>query len=607
MKSRASITWFRDLQQVLQQLSPARRRQLRWLMALMVASAFGEALSIGLLIPFLTSIQNADLLLDHPKWHAVLDALSIQSPAALIGSFSILFMVVAIGTNLIHMLAIYGQSRLAAAVGTDLSAKALAKVLDQPYTFHVQNHSIDLSTTIQHDVATISSSVLPQTLLLGTNLITALAILATLLVINVRAALAAFLAFTASYVWVTLRNKHLLRRNTEAARHGYRSSLKILQAALGGIKDILLDGTQSYFVSLHQQAERPLKQAVASTQTLSQIPRYLLESMAFVMVGAFVWLKGSQTHGVDLVPTLGAFALGGIRLLLALQRCYSAITVIDGHRANVRSFLHLMELEGAPRSSSGLLHLLPLQSRFTVDRVTYTHPGGSTPSLEGISLVIEAHAMVGFVGESGSGKTTLANLIMGLLYPNSGELRIDGTLLTPETAPGWQKCIAHVPQDIFIVDGTFTENIAFGVPPGDIDPLRVAQAARWARLEPLIQSRPGGYDAKVGERGTHLSGGQRQRIGIARALYKNASLIVFDEATSALDTHTEQELMESINSLRSQVTIVLIAHRISTVQRCDRIFEFSAGRLVASGTYTELLASSPGFRLLAGKGQGDAR
>jgi ABC-type multidrug transport system fused ATPase/permease subunit len=304
------------------------------------------------------------------------------------------------------------------------------------------------------------------------------------------------------------------------------------------------------------------------------------------------------------LPTIGVFAFGTMRLMPAMQQVYGAFTnlrtgqrVLDDLHAEYTTAL--AELNARPRSAPGGARL-PLREILELDDLSFAYPKAERPALRGVTLRIPAHSTVGIVGGTGAGKTTLIDLILGLLIPDSGEIRVDGRRLDRDTLRLWQQSLGYVPQSIYLVDDSVRANIAFGVPPGQIDDAAVERAARLAALHDFVTNElPEGYATVVGERGVRLSGGQRQRIGIARALYHEPDLLVFDEATSALDNITERVVMEAVNSMQGARTIILIAHRLSTVRNCDVIHLMEHGSVAASGTYDELVARNETFRRMA--------
>jgi ATP-binding cassette subfamily B protein len=344
----------------------------------------------------------------------------------------------------------------------------------------------------------------------------------------------------------------------------------------------------------------PLMRAQGNNTFIAGSPRCAVEALGMALIAALAYGLSRQTGGIaTALPVLGALALGAQRLLPALQMGYSAWASIAGQHASLADAIELLDqplpaeiLQPAPAP-------LSFQDAIRFDAVRFHYISAGPWVLDGFNLTIPKGARVGFVGSTGSGKSTTLDLLMGLLMPTEGEILVDGQPVSGDRLRAWQRTIAHVPQSIYLADTTLAENIAFGVPRSAIDLQRVQQAARQAQIADFIESRPEGYSAFVGERGIRLSGGQRQRIGIARALYKQASVLVFDEATSALDNATERSVMDAIEGLSRDLTILLIAHRLTTVLRCDTIVELEHGRVMAQGTYEQLLECSPSFRKMA--------
>jgi ABC-type multidrug transport system fused ATPase/permease subunit len=360
---------------------------------------------------------------------------------------------------------------------------------------------------------------------------------------------------------------------------------------------VILDGSQGVFERRYQAADRPLRRASASNAFIGVAPRYLIEAVAMSLIAALATVLVYQGQDLNrIVPVLGTLALGANRLLPALQQCFGAITVVRGTEVSLRRVIEALQRPVDPVRLQPLPLPLPLERALTLEHVWFRYGESQDWVLQDLCLQIPANQTVAFVGSTGSGKSTTADLILGLLTPQRGQVLVDGVPLAGERLRAWQHTVAHVPQSIFLSDGSITENIAFGVESETVDFVQVQQAAQLAKIAEFIESLPAGYDTYVGERGIRLSGGQRQRIGIARALYKRASVIVFDEATSALDNATEREVMAAIEALSGQLTIILIAHRLTTVEKCDCIFELYQGKVIHQGKFQTLSSSSETFQ-----------
>jgi ATP-binding cassette subfamily B protein len=358
--------------------------------------------------------------------------------------------------------------------------------------------------------------------------------------------------------------------------------MKLVREGLGGIRDILLDQSQEVFEDTFREFDARYRRAQAANSLINSAPRHIVESAALILV-AFVAVGVSFRQGgvVNALPLLGAFALGSQRLIPLLQQVYAGWSQCLGNIHALRDTLNLLRapvVVSIPRSTTQ--PPLPFTREIVIDNVSFRYGDGAY-AVSGASLRIPRGARVGVVGRSGGGKSTLLDLLMGLLEPTSGEIRVDGQLLDAATRPHWQRQIAHVPQAIYLADRSIAANIAFGEAEDRIDMERMEAAARQAEIHDFIMGLPEGFGTRVGERGVQLSGGQRQRVGIARALYKRASLLIFDEVTSALDEATEAAVMKSIAAIESGRTVVIVTHRISNLDSCDFIVRMDGGRLVA--------------------------
>ena len=577
-------------------LSRRRKFQFGLVLALMLISAFTEVVSLGAVLPFLGILISPDRIFNHPLAADVVLALGITSADQLVLPLTIAFVTAALLAGAIRMLLLWVSTRLAYASGTDLSIDMYQRTLYQPYSVHLARNSSEVISGVTSKVSK-TVDVLSFFLQLISSAVLLMALIGTLIAIDPVVALVAASGFGISYGLVTWFTRRRLNRNGQRIAHEQTQVIKALQEGLGGIRDVLLDGTQSAYCNIYRKADYSLKRAMAGNLFISGSPRFAMEALGITLIAALAYGLSNQPGGIaTALPTLGALALGTQRLLPALQQAYSAWSGIVANRA---SLVDTIELLDQPLSAEALrTDILPLhfQGFMRFDNVRFRYSSKGPWVLDSLNLTIPKGSRVGFVGSTGSGKSTTLDLLMGLLYPTEGEFLVDGKPIGGNNARAWQQTIAHVPQSIFMADSTIAENIAFGVPPEAIDLERVEQAAHRAQIAEFIEKQPEGYDTFVGERGIRLSGGQRQRIGIARALYKQASVLVFDEATSALDNATEQSVMRSIEGLSHDLTVLIIAHRLTTVQHCDVIVELEHGRVVAQGTYEQLLESSPTFR-----------
>jgi ATP-binding cassette subfamily B protein len=366
--------------------------------------------------------------------------------------------------------------------------------------------------------------------------------------------------------------------------------VKALQEGLGAIRDVLLDGTQNVYCDVYRKAILKLQRAGGENNFINQAPRYAMEALGMALIAAFVLALSHRPGGVAAaLPILGMLALGAQRLLPLMQQLYGNWSVVAGSKAALADVMALLDQPLPAQAGQPEPEPLKLRDAIRFDNVGFRYGSNGPLVLDGINLTIPKGARVGFIGSTGSGKSTSLDLLMGLLEPTQGKILVDGQPVSLQHQRAWQRTVAHVPQSIFLADRTIAENIAFGILPEQIDLERVRRAAQQARIAEFIESRPEAYSAVVGERGVRLSGGQRQRIGIARALYKQASVLIFDEATSALDNETEQAVMQAIERLSEDLTILIIAHRLTTLKNCDLIVKLDCGKIIEKNTYAQII------------------
>lgn len=581
-------------------LSGRRQNQFRLLLVLMLLSAFTEIVSLGAVLPFIGIITAPEVVFKSPMVADLVRVWGITSADQLVLPFTVGFAVAALVAGLIRLLLLWASTRLAFASGADLSIEVYRRTLYQPYQVHVARNSSEVINGITNKVNSVVFGVLLPVLTLMSSMVLLVAVTLALIAMNPWMALTTTFGFGITYGVIAWMFRRKLNRNSERIAYEQTQVLKALQEGLGGIRDVLLDGTQPVYCDVYRKADQPARLAQGGNIFMGHCPRYAIEAVGMIVIAALAYNFGRQAGGVAMaLPMLGALALGAQRLLPALQQAYNSWAVIIGSHASVVDTLDLLNQPLQEDALKPVPAPLVFRSAIAFKALRFRYSSEGPWVLDGIDLAIPKGARVGFVGRTGSGKSTLLDLLMGLLIPTEGEVLVDGQSIGGSRLREWQRAIAHVPQSIFLADATIAENIAFGVSLAAIDTQRVQQAARQAQIADFIEGRPEGYGALVGERGIRLSGGQRQRIGIARALYKRASILVFDEATSALDNTTEQSVMDAIDGLDRDLTILLIAHRLTTVRRCDSIIELEHGRVVGEGSYEQMLERSPTFRRMA--------
>ena len=579
----------------------SRRRQLQFgaALLLMLVSTFAEMISLGAVIPFLGVLIAPDKMLSHPIAARAAEVFGITSSADLLLPFTIAFAVAALVAGGIRVLLLWSNTRLAYASGSDISFDVYRRTLYQPYQVHLARNSSEVSSGLDYKVG-YAVGVLLQSLIFVSSLLLLIALLTALLVIDAAVILAAAISFGACYGLMSWMSRKRLESNAQRIARESTQVVKAVQEGLGGIRDVLLDGTQPFYCDIYRRADYPLRLAMGNNIFIAGSPRFLMEAIGMVLIAALAYSLSYQAGGVaSALPELGALAMGAQRLLPSLQQSYAAWAGIVGSRTALTEILEFLDQPLPAEALQPAPTPLHFQKSIRFDAVRY-HYGSEGPwVLDGFNLSIQKGARIGVVGGTGSGKSTMLDLLMGLMEPSQGRILVDALPIGGERRRAWQRTIAHVPQSIYLADTTVAENIAFGVPREEIDMERVREAARQARIADFVESHAEGYNVFVGERGVRLSGGQRQRVGIARALYKQVTVLVFDEATSALDNATEQEVMNAIEGLNRDLTIVIVAHRLTTVKRCDKIFEISSGQVVAQGTYEHLLECSSSFRKMA--------
>jgi ABC-type multidrug transport system fused ATPase/permease subunit len=574
-------------------ISPRRRGQFGLLLGLMIFASFAEILSIGAVLPFLGTLTAPARVFEHPFTQPINQALGLTHPEQLLLPLTIAFGLAAIVAGAMRLLLLWASTRLSFAAGADISISIYRRTLYQPYAVHCARNSSEVINGISNKASGVIYSVIVPTLTLISSCVMLVSILIALLSVEPVIALAAFGGFGLIYVFIIRLTRKQLIADSQRVAQESTHVIKSLQEGLGGIRDVLIDGSQSTYCQIYRNADLPLRRAQGNSLFISVCPRYAMEALGMMLIAGLAYSLAQQPDGITkAIPVLGALALGAQRLLPVLQQAYGAWSGIRGGQASLQDTLELLEQPLPDYANLPAAEPLPFKHDISLKQLSFRY-GPQTPYvLEQINLTIAKGSRVGFIGTTGSGKSTLLDIVMGLLQPTDGTLEIDGHPVTPGSNRAWQAHIAHVPQAIFLADSTIEENIAFGVPKDLIDAQRVRQAAQQAQIADIIENWPKKYQTFVGERGIRLSGGQRQRIGIARALYKQADVIIFDEATSALDNETEQAVMQAIEGLGEGLTILIIAHRLTTLKNCTQIVELGYGGIMRTGTYQSVVAQS---------------
>jgi len=568
-----------------------RRYQFILLIGLTLVSSLGEIVSIGAVVPFIGILTQPEKVFNHPLMENVVQVLDIASAEGLILPLVVAFALAALIAGGLRLLLLWASIRLANATGAELGIEVYRRTLYQPYHIHVSLSSSHIISGITQKIVSVTQ-VLISLVLIGASTILFLGILMTLLVIDPMVATVSVVCFGVSYGLIAWKTRFTLEQNSKNIAQEQTRVVKALQEGLGAIRDVILDGSQAVYSDVYRKAVLKLQYAIGGNRFISQSPRYIMEAIGIVVITILAYSLSRRSGGMTAqLPALGALALGAQRVLPLLQALYSNWAEVTGSKVSLYEVLDLLD-QPLPSSCQPAPPPLEFQTAISFDNVYFRYGNEGPWVLEDINLTIPKGARIGFIGSTGSGKSTALDLLMALLEPSQGRILVDDVSINSKTQQAWQSTIAHVPQNIFLADATIAENIAFGLPPEQINLDRVRQAANLAQISKFIESRPESYGIFVGERGIRLSGGQRQRIGIARALYKQAEVIIFDEATSALDSGTEREVISAIDSLNRNLTILIIAHRITTLQHCDTIVHLEKGKIFAQGSYEQFKENS---------------
>jgi ATP-binding cassette subfamily B protein len=572
-------------------ITPRRRGQFGLLLILMVCASFAEILSIGAVLPFLAVLTAPERIFQLPAAQPFIRAIGMTSASQLLFPLTITFGIAALISGAMRLLLLWASTRLSFATGADLSISIYRRTLYQPYSVHVARNSSEVISGISGKANGVIYTTIVPSLTLISSSIMLVTILIALLVVDPVIALSAFSGFGLIYAVIIRLTRKQQLINSKCVAKESTQVIKSLQEGLGGIRDVLIDGSQAAYCQIYRNADQPLRKAQGNNAFIGTSPRFGIEALGMMLIAVLAYVLAMQPDGIaKAIPVLGALALGAQRMLPVLQGAYGSWSSIQGGQISLRDTLDLLDQPLPDYVDQPVAKPLPFNMHIGLHNLSFRYTEQTPWVLQNLDLTIPKGSRIGFIGITGSGKSTLLDIVMGLLAPTDGTLEIDSQPIVTGNNRAWQAHIAHVPQAIYLADSTIEENIAFGVPKGKIDQSRVKQAAQKAQIADIIESWPKKYQTYVGERGIRLSGGQRQRIGIARALYKQADVIIFDEATSALDNETEQAVMQAIESLGDDLTVLIIAHRLTTLKNCTKIVELADGGIKQTGTYQEIIS-----------------
>ncbi len=598
-----------DIYRKIRDLLDARERRMAMLLfGMMLIMGLLEIVSVASVMPFIAVLAKPEVVHTNPYFNKVYQYLGFENTNDFLVFLGIVLFVLLVGGLAFKALTQWATARYVQMRNYSLSSRLLRGYLNRPYSFFLNRHSADLGKTVLSEVGAVINKGLMPAMELVANAIVATLIVSLIVAVNPMVAIIALVVLGGAYaaIYFSLRN-YLSRIGADRVRVN-QQRFQITQEAMGGIKDVKILGLEDGYIQTYRNPASRLARISAMEKLIGEVPQFAMQAIVYggMLILLLTLLVARDGDLGEVLPLMALYALAGSRLNPALQLLYKAFTALRFGKPAL-DVLHkdLVETDSigdAPDTATDDEPVEPIRllREVKLDNVTYRYPQAEGPTLKELTLAIPARTTVGLVGSTGAGKTTAVDLILALLTPQHGDLRVDGVAITGDAVRAWQRNLGYVPQHIFLTDDTVAANIAFGKPPEEIDYEAVERAARIAELHDFVtQEMPKGYKTMVGERGVRLSGGQRQRIAIARALYHDPDVLILDEATSALDNLTEKAVMDAVHNLGHRKTIILIAHRLTTVQACDVIFLLERGRLKASGTFAELAERDKQFRLMA--------
>ena len=558
----------------------------------MIFATFSEMVSIGSVVPFLSVLVTPEKIFTNKAIQPLIELFELKQPEQLLLPVTLFFVIAILCSGLTRFILLWAQMGLSSLIGGDIGNELYRKVLYQPYIVHISRNSSEVIAGIMTKTKIVIYSILIPLITIASSVLILSSIVISLVLINSLATLIIFGGFGFFYYLINLAFRKKIYENGTIINEKSVKIIKVLQEGLGGIRDIIINGNQSFFYEMYRETDFELRRSQASTQIIIGGPRIILEVIGMSLIALFAYQMTITKSGINsAIPTLGLFAIAAQRILPILQQLYQGISTINGSWPSLAEVVALLEQPKSRFARQSSVCPIIFEKNIKLNDIGFKYPGSNTWAFRHINFCIVKGAKVGIIGTSGSGKSTLIDLIMGLLIPTEGQIEIDGISLQDLNVRSWQTLLSHVPQTIFYADATIAENIAFGKPENEINFARVRDAASKAHISDVIESLDQKYQTKIGERGFRLSGGQRQRIGIARAFYKNTSVIIFDEATSALDEETETSVMQSVDLTTGNPTVIIVTHRRTALKNCDIIIELAEGKIKNICSYRDLNSS----------------
>jgi ATP-binding cassette, subfamily B, bacterial PglK len=585
-------------------LSERERKQAFSLLLLSVIIAVVDAAGVASIMPFMAVMSDPEVITSNPLLSKAYEYLAFSSERDFLVFLGSTLFWLLIGSLFLKGIGTYLTLKFTRLREYTIGRKLYSRYLEQNYSYFVSRHSAEIHKIILSEVAVVVTSGLAPLLTIISQGIVVFFLIIMLIFVDWKIAIISGLVFSVIYGLLFFATNKLVVREGMGRAEANNKRFMSLSESAGALKEIKLKGFEYKYIERFSAPARKYANHLANGLAISQLPRFALEALIFGgLIVASLWVGGGDSSAV---PLIALYAFAGYRLMPALQQIYTSVTQLRLVDAPLNSLYNdlttlpvrdVSDEEGVKHDSSSPISSIEFRN------ISFKYPGSDAFALSSIDLKIKRGDLVGLVGLTGSGKTTLVDLLLGLFDPTNGEVLVNGLPRKDNSLKGWSRNVAYVPQDIFIADETMRSNIAFGVPVDDIDDGAVKRASELACLDEFTMSLPKKYETMLGERGGKLSGGQKQRVGIARALYTNPNLLVMDEATSALDTITEKNISDSIKNIAKDITVVIVAHRMSTIMSCDKIYLLESGKISASGSYKELVQANKKFEELARAGE----
>ena len=585
-------------------LTDKQLKQFYILQVLVVIMAFTELLGIASIAPFMALVGDISILETNGVFAQLYQMSGLNNPMDFLFYTGVIVLVMLTFSTVVSMLTTWRLSIFGARIGTEIADRLYTYYMQQSWQFHASGSSAQLTKQVSTEAARISSQIVQPLMTMNAKIVLALFISISIVIYDPVIAILGLFIFSLAYFLLYRLVRQKLESNGQELSEVSTQRFRLMNEGFGGIKDVLLLNRSHDFIARFHDSGKVFARAQGTNIAISQVPRYFIELIAFgAMISlVLVLIKVHSGNLGEVLPVLAVYALAAFKLLPALQQIYSSLSQIKGNTAAFEAIREDLEQSFDSQKTShdtAVSTSVDLKKGIKLSDITFSYPGKERAAVNGVTITIPVNSVIGLVGSSGSGKSTLIDLLLGLLTPQQGSIYVDDVRITVDNERAWQDLLGFVPQSIFLSEGSVAENIAFGIPAKDISLEQVNKALNLANLTELVEQLPEGINTKVGERGVQLSGGQRQRIGIARALYHEAEVLVFDEATSALDGITEKTVMDAIHEFSGQKTIIMIAHRLKTVEKCDLIYFMEQGKIIDCGTYQELVERNVKFKEMA--------